>query len=341
MDYAEIADVLRDGGVDRDITAFPDGSIDMSYEVFGDNSERLTRAEFGEQIASEKADTFSIDRKERAMGGQAVNMARQAHALGDSVHLYGHLDDSIFESLSCETVSMGEPATVHVYDFSDDEVMLADNPDAMSEWSLATLRDAMGNTFEERMTADAVCCANWISFDRMTDVLSDLGELPLDGNYFVLDPGDLTIVPQESVVSLCRALNTLEQSYDVVISIDDDETTYLAESLEIEVDNGDVERTVERLGDELGVTGVVLHGSSEAIAVTRNGASSVPNIQISSDRNLTGSGDRFGGGLAHGLAQEWEWDSVLRLGNLCASYHVEHGKTGSRETLGIYANDEK
>lgn len=339
MDYAEIADVLRDDEEDRDITAFPDGSIDMSYRIIDGTGKQLARTEFGEQIASGKADTFSIDREERAMGGQAVNMARQAHVLGDTVHLYGYLDDSIFDSLACETVSMGKPATVYVYDFSDDEVMLADNPEAMNEWSLATLRDAMGDAFYERMTADAVCCANWISFDGMTDALSHLGELSLDGNDFVLDPGDLTVIPRESIASLCVALNTLEQSYDVVISIDDDETTYLAESLEVEVDDDETEETVKRLWDELGVTGVVRHGSSEAIAATRSGAVSVPNIHISDGGNLTGAGDRFGGGLAHGLARNWEWDSVLGLGNLCASYHVEHGETGSKETLAIYASN--
>jgi sugar/nucleoside kinase (ribokinase family) len=336
MDYADLADVLRNDAADCDITAFPDGSIDMRYRVTDGSEGRLAREEFGERIASGESDTFSIDREERAMGGQAVNMARQATALGDTVHLYGYLDHSIFDSLACETVSMGEPATVYVYDFGS-EVMLADNPDAMSEWSLATLRNAMGDTFEERMTADAVCCANWISFDGMTDALSDIGALSLDGKYFVLDPGDLTVEAQESVASLCAALERLEQSHDVVISIDDGEMTYLAESLAVEVSD-DAEETLKRLGTELAVTGIVLHGSSEAIAATPDGMRSVPTIHIDGETDLTGAGDRFGAGLAHGLAREWGWNSALRLGNLCSSYHVEQGETGSRETLASYAD---
>jgi sugar/nucleoside kinase (ribokinase family) len=336
MDYADLADVLRDDAADCTITAFPDGSIDMRYRVTDGSAGRLAREEFGERIASGESDTFSIEREERAMGGQAVNMARQATELEDTVHLYGYLDHSIFDSLACETVSMGEPATVYVYDFGS-EVMLADNPDAMSEWSLATLRDAMGDTFEERMTADAVCCANWISFDGMTDALSEIGELSLDGNYFVLDPGDLTVETPESVASLCSALETLEQSYDVVISTDGDEMTYLAESLAVDVGD-DAEETLRRLGNELAVTGIVLHGSSEAIAATPDGMSSVLTIHIDGETDLTGAGDRFGAGLAHGLAREWGWDSALQLGNLCSSYHVEQGETGSKEMLASYAD---
>lgn len=244
---------------------------------------------------------------------------------------------TIFDSLAFETVSMGEPATVYVYDF-DSEVMLADNPDAMNEWSLATLRDAMDDSFEERMTADAVCCVNWISFDGMTDNLTEFGEQFLDGSYFVLDPGDLTARPQESVTTLCTALTDLEQSYDVVISTDDAEIAYLAESLEIEVESDDAETTLIRLGDELSIAGIVLHGTSDAIAPTPDGVCTVPTIRVSEAKNLTGAGDRFGAGMAHGLAEGWNWESALRLGNLCASYHVEQVGTGSREMLADYAN---
>lgn len=337
MDYTEVADVLRDDAAGCDITAFPDGSIDMRYSVTDSTGGRLAREEFGEQIASGESESFSLNQEEVAMGGQAVNMARQAHKLGDTVRLYGHLDHSMFDSLAFETVSMGEPATVYVYDF-DSEVMLADTPDAMSEWSLDTLREAMGDSFEDRMTADAICCANWISFDGMTAALSDLGEQSLNGNYFVLDPGDLTTKSHEAVATLCTVLAALEQSYDVVLSTDDDEMAYLAEALAVEVDSDDTATILRRLGDELAITGIVLHGASEAIAATPNGVNTVPNIRVNDTETLTGAGDRFGAGLAHGLVESGDWEQALLLGNLCASYHVEQGGTGSRETLAAYAN---
>lgn len=339
MDYAELAAVLRDDVSSCEITAFPDGSIDVQYHITDGSGERIgSRSAFGERIAAGETETFSIEQDRVTMGGQAVNMARQAHELGDRVALYGHLGDSCFDSLAFETVSMGEPATVYVYDFDGEELMLADNPDAMSEWSLGTLRTAMEGSsgFENRMTADAVCCANWISFDGMTTALSDLGEQSFDGNHFVLDPGDLTTEPRESVLALCEALGDLEQTYDAVLSMDDDETTYLAELLSIDADSS--EAMLRRLDEALAVTGVVLHGSSEAIAAMPDGTIRVPNIRVEEVNQLTGAGDRFGAGLAHGLARDWEWESAVRLGNLCASYFVEHGDTGSRAALSSYAD---
>lgn len=349
MDYAELAAVLRDDASPCEITAFPDGSIDVQYHITDASGDHLgSRAAFGERIASGDTETFSIEQDAVTLGGQAVNMAYQAHELGDCVALYGHLDDPRFDSLAFETVSMGAPATVYVYDFDGEELMLADSPDAMSEWSLGTLRTAMGGSsdsdsdsdsgseFENRMTADAVCCANWISFDGMTTALSALGDQSFDGNHFVLDPGDLTTEPRESILALCEAVGDLEQTYDAVLSMDGDETAYLAELLSIDADSS--EASLRRLEEELTITGVVLHGSSEAIAATPDGTVRVPTICVEEVNQLTGAGDRFGAGVAHGLARGWGWESAVRLGNLCASYYVEHGDTGSRAALSTYAD---
>lgn len=339
MDYAELATTLGDDASSCAITAFPDGSIDVQYHITDASGDRLgSRAAFGERIAAGETDTFSIEQDAVTMGGQAVNMARQAHELGDCVALYGHLDNPCFDSLAFETVSMGEPATVYVYDFDGEELMLADNPDTMSEWSLGTLRTAMGGSseFENRMTADTVCCANWISFDGMTAALSDLGDQSFDGNHFVLDPGDLTTEPRESILALCEAVDDLEQSYDAVLSMDGDETAYLAELLSIDADSS--EATLRQLEEELAVTGIVLHGSSEAIAATPEETVRVPTVHVEEVSQLTGAGDRFGAGLAHGLARDWGWESAVHLGNLCASYYVEHGDTGSRAALSTYAD---
>lgn len=337
MDDAELAAVLRDSASRREITTFPDGSVDVYYNVIdGDGHHLGSREAFGERITAGVA-TFSIDRTAVTMGGQAVNMARQAHELGDTVSLYGFLDDARFDSIAFETDSMGEPATVYVYNFDGEAVVLADSPDAMSEWSLDTLQTAIGGTaeFEARMTADAVCCGNWVSFDGMTEALARLGERSLGGDCFVLDPGDLTTEPQESVVALCRALRALEQSYDVVISANGAETAYLGESLSVEGDGP--ESTLRQLRNELTITGVVLHEASEAVAATPNGVITVPNVRVEETKPVTGAGDRFSAGMAHGLAREWGFESALRLGNLCASYYVERGETGSRAALSAYA----
>lgn len=158
MDDAELATVLRDDTAHREITTFPNGSIDVYYRIIDNHGDQIARAAFAKRLTAGVSVTFSIDRMAVTIGGQAGNMARQAHELGDTVALYGHLDDSCFDSLAFGTGSMDEPATVYVYSFDDEVMVLADSPDAMSEWLLDTLQTAIGgtDTFVARLTADVV-----------------------------------------------------------------------------------------------------------------------------------------------------------------------------------------
>lgn len=342
MDYAELAATLRADSPRVEVTAFPDGSVDAYYEVDGAEDERIdSRAAFGERIA-DGADSFSVDRTATGPGGQAVNVARQTHALGDETHLFGHLDDPAFDGLDFDTESMGAPASVSVYSFDDGDLMLAEGSPDMSEWSLSTLRAAAGEAFEDRLTADAVCCVNWVSFDAMTDALDRVAAEGFDGGPFVFDPGDLTGARAESVTRLCDVLGDLERSYDVVLSADGDEVAHLgrvlsAESADADVDADD-DLPLSEIRERVGISGVVRHGTSEATAATEEGRVEVANVEADGAKRQTGAGDRFTGGLAHALAAGWGWADALGLGNLCASYRVEYGETGTRASLAEYAD---
>ncbi|MDS0299347.1 carbohydrate kinase family protein [Halogeometricum sp. S1BR25-6] len=336
MDYAGLARRLREDQSRGEVTVFPDGSVDTFYEVRDNGGDRIdSRVEFGERIIDD-ADSFAVDRAEQKPGGQAVNTARQTHALGDETRLFGHLDDPVFDGLDFETASMGAPASVSVYEFDDGDLMFAEGSEEMPDWSFSDLRAVAGDAFEGRLTADAVCCVNWVSFDSMTDALDRLASRGFDGGLFVLDPGDLTGVRADPITRLCDALGDLEATYDVVLSANGDEIAHLLRVLS--VGETDDSSDLADLRERVGIAGVVRHGKSEAAAATADGRLTVPNVEADGKRRQTGSGDRFTGGLAHGLAAGWEWENALGLGNLCASYHVETGETGTGESLAEYAD---
>lgn len=337
MDYTLLASSLRDETSAYEMTAFPDGSVDTYYRVYGNDGDRIeSRLAFSERIAAD-ADTFSLTRETTRPGGQAVNVAQQLYALDDTVRLFGHLDDPLFEGLPFETVSMGPPASVSVYEFDDGDLMLSDRPADSSGWSLDELRTAAGDAFRDRLTADAVCCVNWISFDGMTDALARLAALSLDGGPFVFDAGDVVGAPPEAIETLCTALDSLDRSYDVYVSANGSEIEYLASVLDAEDVESD-EATLDRLRRRIDVTGVVRHGKSEATAATADGRTAVSTIDADGVRRQTGAGDRFGAGFAHGLAADWSFERALGLGNLCSSYYFEHGETGTRDALAEYAD---
>ena len=336
MDYTGLATMLRHESSDNEVTVFPDGSIDTYYEILDNEDDRIaSRVAFGKQIVDDM-DTFSVNRATTKPGGQAVNIAQQTNALSDEIWLFGHLDDPLFDSLGFETVSMGAPASVLVYEFDDGDLMLADGSADMAKWSLTDLRAAADDAFAARLTADVVCCVNWVSFDGMTDALDRLATHNFDGNLFVFDPGDLTSAQAESIIRLCEVLGELERLYDVVLSGDSDEIAHLISTLAIE--STDEESVLCGLRERIGITGVVCHGRPEATAATAEGRVAVSTIEADGENRQTGAGDRFSAGLAHGLAAGHEWKEVLGLANLCASYRVEYGETGTKEALAEYAN---
>lgn len=233
MDYAGLTTMLRHESSDNEVTVFPDGSVDTYYKILDSEDDRIDlRVAFAEQIADDM-DTFSIGCTTTKPGGQAVNIAQQMDALGDETWLFGHLDDSLFDSLDFETTSMGAPASVLVYEFEDGDLMLADSSADMLDWSLTDLRAAAGDAFTTHLTTDVVCCVNWVSFDGMTDALNRLAARNFDGNLFVFDPGDLTSTQAESITRLCEVLGNLERSYDVILSADSDKITHLMSALTI------------------------------------------------------------------------------------------------------------
>jgi sugar/nucleoside kinase (ribokinase family) len=230
---------------------------------------------------------------------------------------------------------MGAPASVFIYEFDDGDLMLADDSADMSEWTLSDLRTAAGDAFTARLTADVVCCANWVSFDAMTDALDQLAAHEFDGNLFVFDPGDLTAAEPASITRLCGTLTDLERSYDIVLSADSDELAHFMTAVGIENDVG--EATLTQLRERINITGVVCHGRPMATAAMADEYIAVPTIEADGKKRQTGAGDRFSAGLAHGLAADSGLEAALGLGNLCASYRVEYAETGTREALIKYA----
>jgi len=327
--YAEVADRLEDVAPVA-VTALPDGSVDTFYHVLDAGGRVTSRERFGELVAS-GAKSFRVEPRRSQPGGQAVNMALQADALGDEVRLFGHLGDDQFPfPFPFEAVSMGEPVRVSVLSFEERDLLLSEASADIVRWTVEDLRTVGG---VDALRTDAVCCGNWASLPGLTDALHAVAEQAA-GDTFVLDPGDLTGVGPERARAVADALGALAGSYEVVLSANRAEVEHLADRLNVDADGGAA--VVESVRHAAGIAGVVRHGVSEAVAATPEGEHTVPNLETHDPVTATGGGDRFSAGLAHARAAGWSWREALALGNACASYHVEHGESGSSEALAAY-----
>jgi sugar/nucleoside kinase (ribokinase family) len=310
------------------VAAFPDGSVDAYVPVRDDDGERLSTAAFRDRVADGSSGTFRLGGRTVEPGGQAVNAARQAHAIGDDVRLDGCLDDDRL-TFEFETHSFGAPSHVDVHRFADAEVVYAAVSDDVAGWS----HEDFGSLPE----ADAYVCGNWASVDGMTASLRGLADRLDDAEradpvVFVFDPGDWTAAPPEALRECAAALEALDGTVDVAVSVNGRELVALADALGVDDESGAVRH-------EARVSAVVRHEADAAAGATQGGECSVQTPDIDDVARRTGAGDRFGAGLAHGLAAGADLGAALALGNCCASYYVDTGETGTGERLAAFADE--
>ncbi|AXG07534.1 hypothetical protein DU500_14470 [Haloplanus rubicundus] len=325
MAYDALVARLADGLDPVRFGAFPDGSVDDYYRLHGGESTVTSRSSFAAAITAGR-DSFTLEHVVTEAGGQAVNAARQAAALGDDILLAGHLDHPIFE-FDFETASMGDPARVRVCLFEADDVMFVEESADLADWSVADLRGALDvDAFLER---DALCCTNWASVPGLGPSFRDIAARDPDGGVFCLDPGPLSTAQANDLLD---ALRPLGDAYDVVVSVNDDEAGRLAAA--VGHDGRPTESaTLDAIRAAANATGVVVHGADAAVASTPDGRVSVPTLDVSRGLTETGAGDRFSAGLARSLAAGWVWDLAVAMGNACAAHYVAGAGTGGVDDL--------
>ncbi len=315
--------------IERDaprIVALPDGSVDRWYALAGAGGDRFASVDaFAERLAAGDR-TFSFEPTAVRPGGQAVNAARQVHALGDRATLVGHLDHPALSDLPFETRSMGPPATVRVVAFEGEELQLAE-PGPAEEWSLADLLAVVD--WDRLVGADALCCTNWVSVPGLTAVFDRLASAPpAEPLPVVVDPGPIETVDPAALEGLFDALSRADRadgSLAVVLSVNP--TEFRAAASVAGVDADPTVESVAALRDEAGLTGVVSHGADAAVGATRAGTSVAEMYDAGEPLRTTGAGDRFSAGLACALAREWPLEPALSLANACAAHFVGTGET--------------
>ncbi len=333
MGYDRLARDLERSGSPT-VTTLPDGSIDHYCSVTSGTDALLeTRDSFAREVLGDRT-SFELHIETTEPGGQAINAAKQLHALDGDVTCYGHLDSPVFDPVPFETVSMGDPSLVYIFGFADRDMMLVDNSDVVA-WTLDDLRRVapLSKVFD----SDAVCCSNWISLSGLKSAFHQLSEEDIPRVPFVFDPGDIVGSSLDEIKALHSALAALQETFDVVYNSNREEVRTTAAPLEKTFED-DIGR-LAAIRDATGITAAVMHARDEAAVVTSDERIRVGNYHVAQPSRHTGGGDRFTGGLGYALASGWGWESALACGNACATYYVKRGETAIVDDIVALADD--
>lgn len=321
--YAAVRERLVDPA-SATVATLPDGSVDSYCRVEAGGGGRLpTRAALAERVTS-ASKSIHLVRESREPGGQCVNMAQQAHALGDETTCYGFLDHPALADLPFRVVSMGPPADIRVCTFPDDpdDVVFALDSEAVADWTLADL-ERVADLVD---LADAVCVGNWVSCPGLTDALPSLAEHA--GSVLVVDPGDLSRADPDAVEGLLDALAGAADACPTVVSANGRECRALGDLLGVDGEDDALRAVHDRTG-----AAAALHGRDRAAVATADGILAVPALELDAVERRTGAGDRWSAALAHARALSWSWGDALALANACAGHYVARGETAAPDRL--------
>jgi len=333
MPYDRLTDRLAEGASPT-VTTLPDGSVDHYCTVAGEPDGPIeTREALAREVVGDRT-SLGIRVEATEPGGQAVNAAKQLHALEGAVTCYGHLDAPVFDSLPFETVSMGDPSLVYILGFADRDLMLV-RDESVTEWTLEDLRRV--GDLSEAFGGDAVCGSNWAVLSGLAGAVDRLHAMDTPRVPFVFDPGDIVGSDPAAVEAVHETLDALQTAFDVVYNANRQEVRTTAAPLDGSFDD-DLDR-LAGVREATGITAVVMHARDEAAVATSDGRARVPNYEVAQPARHTGGGDRFSGGLAHALACGWDWDVALACGNACAVYYVGSGDTGTAADLRAFVED--
>lgn len=304
---------------------FPDGSIDTYCRVEKGKKHYIqSKKEVLERIREMDDTSFRFETRRKEPGGKSVNMSIQCHNLGLSTTHYGFMDSPVFENLDFDYFSMGSPAELTICEFDDGSLLLAKENEELANWNFEMMEDIAD--LPDDLSADVICCANWISLHHMNEELRDLLKMDFEANVFNFDPGSLTDVRPEIARDMFETLGKLADDYDVLVHANTDEVEKVAEIYDLE---GNIETKVEKIQKETEVTAYILHDKSRAVAGTDTGLFKVENIETNHVETQTGAGDRFDAAVAAGRAADWTWEESLALGNICAVQYVENNVTAT------------
>lgn len=324
---------------------------------------------FGSRIsaAAGKSANFELVTKQQKLGGNGPIMSNAMASAGSEVTYVGavgrgtvHPVFSEFAQQAKKVYTLLEPGQTDALEFSDGKLMMG-KYSHLIDVNDALIHDSLGLEAFRQIVAgsELVGLLNWTMMPgtesiwklMLEKVLPDIGEEVETGHgncrrmvfFDLCDPAKRT---REDIATALELLTQLQNFADVVLGLNMQEASEIAEVLGIEIQGSAEEQigtTASAIRAKLAVHCVVVHPRSGAAAARQvDGKAELASFAgpfVEKPVLSTGAGDNFNAGFCLGLLAGLPLDQCLCVGTGTSGFYVRNAVSPKLEQLAAFCDD--
>ena len=331
-----------------------DGYVDEVWQLVESRSEENTATmftrmnQYAERILQTGSGgmTVEIVRKRRGFGGFTANTGNAVARLGidtTMLCLYGKETlDPVFEPFCemCKVISVGAPATTHIFEFDDGKIMLP-YVEHIIDFNWQSLVDALGRDKIVSLLADSsiIALGYWSSMPSFDEVIAEICAcLPNDGKArrIFTDFAELRKRNEASLVSTLGLMKKLNAATPISLSMNEHEGAqiFALYNEPLTAQAPPTPEQIENVHRQTGLDEIVVHTPHYAIAAAAGEGISVSAQEFCEKPvRTTGAGDTFNGSYAAALAAGLNIAERLWFANTAVSYFLNNGEAPALEQV--------
>ena len=331
-----------------------DGYVDEVWQLVESRDEESTAtlftrmSHYAERIMQTGGGGMSVEivRKRRGFGGFTANTGNAVARLGvdtTMLSLYGAGTlDPVFEPFleMCRVISVGAPATTHIFEFDDGKIMLP-YVESILGFNWQSLLDALGRETVVSLLAESsiIALGYWSSMPTFDEVIAQVCAcLPNDGKprRIFTDFAELRKRSEASLVSTLRMMKELNKKIPITFSMNEHEgaQVFALYNEPLTVQHPPSPEQIENVRRQLGLDEIVVHTPYyAAAATTQEGTFIAAQEFCEKPVRTTGAGDTFNGSYIAACAAGLSIAQRLWFANTGVSYFLNNGEAPSLEQI--------
>jgi hypothetical protein len=239
-------------------------------------------------------------------------------------------------SRNIKTFSIAEPGYSDAIEFTDGK-LICGKQQSVSEitWQSVLQQLSIDQLTELVRPAGLIAFVNWGIVFSMTEIMNEflhqIGDhLSGPRKPFFIDTADPSKRSEEDILRFVEMLPRLAEKFQVYLGFNLGESAFIARAVRLTAPTNTPQEVLtysKRLRERLGIDGVVIHWSRNAVGNDFHSAACVEAPYTDNPKISTGAGDHFNAGFCLGRLLGGDLDANIQLGVVTSGYYVREAKS--------------